>query len=47
MDTKKFTEIIWDAYPMEDLTLNSLGLCAEAGEYDYLIVISRYQEVSF
>jgi len=30
---EEYEDIVWEAYPIVDLTINSLALCAEAGEF--------------
>ena len=37
-----YERLIWDAWPVEDLTWNALGLCAEAGEFGNRVKKLRY-----
>jgi len=42
---EEFTDIIWEAYPVDNLEWQVLGLCGEAGELANMVKKRMYKEI--
>ena len=41
-NAEDYEKDVWEAFPVDDLTWNALGLCSEAGEFGNMVKKMRY-----